>query len=209
VRAAGGQLLWVPAFDAQSKALGSEQGVDPLILVEEVGKLAGLPIATEVLHPSDVDRAVQRADVLVVGASQMQNAALLREVGRVDRPVIVERGTMASLEEWLLAAELVLERGNHRVILLERGIRTFERATTSTLDLSSVVVLRERSHLPVFVDPCRAVGKGSWAMPLAESARAASAQGVVLAVSAQAALDPAALSMEQLRTTIERIRQLG
>jgi 3-deoxy-D-arabino-heptulosonate 7-phosphate (DAHP) synthase len=123
--------------------------------------------------------------------------------------VIVERGTMASVEEWLLAAELVLERGNHRVILLERGIRTFERATTSTLDLSAVVVLRERSHLPVFVDPCRAVGKASWALPLAESARAASAQGVVLSVSAQAALDPAALSMEQLRTTIERIRQLG
>ena len=118
VRASGAQLLWVPAFDAQSKALGSELGVDPLLLVEEVGKLAGLPIASEVLHPSDVDRAVQRADVLVVGAAQMQNAALLREVGRVDRPVIIERGTMASVEEWLLAAELVLERGNHRVILL-------------------------------------------------------------------------------------------
>jgi 3-deoxy-7-phosphoheptulonate synthase len=123
--------------------------------------------------------------------------------------VIVERGTMASVEEWLLAAELVLERGNHRVILLERGIRTFERATTSTLDLSAVAVLRERSHLPVFVDPCRAAGKASWAMPLAESARAVAAQGVVLAVSAQSASDAAALSTEQLRATIERIRQLG
>jgi len=144
-----------------------------------------------------------------VATSQMQNAALLSEVGRVDRPVIVERGTMASIEEWLLAAELVLERGNHRVILLERGIRTFERATSSTLDLSAVVVLRERSHLPVFVDPCRAVGKASWAIPLAESARSVSAQGVVFAVSAQSAADPAALDIEQLRASIERIRQLG
>jgi chorismate mutase / prephenate dehydratase len=205
-RAAGADLFWAPALDAQSKEQNSESGVDPLLLLEEVGKLAGIPVATEVLHPADVDRAFPRVDLLVVGAAQMQNAALLREVGRVDRPVMVERGTMASLEEWLLAAELVLERGNHRVILLERGIRTFERATESTLDLSAVVMLRERSHLPVFADPCRATGRGSWAVPLGEAARASGAQGLVLALSAQAAADPSAISAEQLQALVARVR---
>jgi chorismate mutase/prephenate dehydratase len=208
-RASGAQLFWAPAFDAQSKEQSSATGLDPVLLLEEVGKLAGIAVATEVLHPADVDRALSRVDLLVVGAAQMQNAALLREVGRVDRPVVVERGTMASVEEWLLAAELVLERGNHRVILLERGIRTFERATESTLDLSAVVMLRERSHLPVFVDPCRATGHASWAIPLAEAARASTAHGVVLTISAQAASDPAALSGEQLRALVERLRQIG
>lgn len=205
-RAAGADLFWAPALDAQSKEQSSATGIDPLLLLEEVGKLSGMAVATEVLHPADVDRALPRVDLLVVGASQMQNAALLREVGRVDRPVMVERGTMASLEEWLLAAELVLERGNHRVILLERGIRTFERATESTLDLSAVVMLRERSHLPVFADPCRATGRGSWALPLAEAARASGAQGLVLTLSAQSVGDPAAISAEQLRAVVTRVR---
>jgi chorismate mutase/prephenate dehydratase len=209
VRAAGANLLWAPCFDARAKEQGAAHGVEPLIVLEEAGKLAGIPVATEVLHPADVDRAVARVDVLVVGASQMQNDALLREVGRVDRPVILERAMMASLEEWLLAAERVLSRGNHRLILCERGIRTFERATTSTLDLSALVVLRERSHLPVFVDPFRATGNARWAMPLAEGARGAGAQGLVLSVAAEEQADAAELRAEQLAPCIERLRQLG
>jgi 3-deoxy-7-phosphoheptulonate synthase len=138
----------------------------------------------------------------------MQNASLLREVGRVDRPVILERGMMASLEEWLLAAELVLERGNQRLILCDRGIRTFERATSATLDLAGLVVLRERSHLPVFVDPSRAAGKASWVLPLAEAARVASAQGLVLSLATDVA-EPGALTLPQLQQLIERMRQVG
>jgi 3-deoxy-7-phosphoheptulonate synthase len=183
--------------------------VEPLIVLDEAGKHAGIPEATEVVHPPDVDRAVARVDVLVVSAAQMQNEALLREVGRVDRPVILERAMMASLEEWLLAAERILERGNHRLILCERGIRTFERATTSTLDLSALVVLRERSHLPVFVDPFRATGNARWAMPLAEGARGAGAQGLVISVAATEQGDASELAGAQLEGFIQRLRQLG
>jgi chorismate mutase/prephenate dehydratase len=209
VRAAGANLLWAPCFDARAKEQGAAHGVEPLIVLEEAGKLAGIPVATEVVHPADVDRAVSRVDVLVVSAAQMQNDALLREVGRVDRPVILERAMMASVEEWLLAAERVLERGNHRLILCERGIRTFERATTTTLDLSALVLLRERSHLPVFVDPFRATGNARWAMPLCEGARSAGAQGLVLSVTAQEKGDAGELATDKLAAFVERVRQLG
>ena len=204
-RAAGASLLRAPCFEPQIRERCDTFGADPLELLEEVGKLAGLPVLAEVLHPSDVDRAVQRADVLLVGAVNMQNQSLLREVGRVDRPVVLERGIMASIDEWLTAAEYVLERGNHRVILCERGIRTFERSTPSTLDLSAVAILRERSHLPVIVDPSFAAGRARWALPLAESARAAGAQGVVLDVQVEGVSRDSAVSYPELTSLASRL----
>jgi chorismate mutase/prephenate dehydratase len=205
VRAAGANLLWAPCFDAESRERAQALGEDPLALLEEAGASQGLPVVTEVLHPADVDRAVQRADVLVVGASHMQNRALLHEVGRVDRPVILERGTMASIDEWLSAAEYLFERGNRRIILCERGIRTFEQSLPSTLDLASVALLRERTHLPVFVDPSQATGRASLASRLAESARHAGAQGIVLSVAVEGASDGVALGLRELATTISRL----
>jgi chorismate mutase / prephenate dehydratase len=207
VRAAGASLLWAPCFDARIRERGDALGRDPLELLEEVGRIAGLPIVAEVLHPSDVDRAVERADVLCVGAAQMENMALLREVGRVDRPVILERGMMASVDEWLGAAEFVLARGNHRVILCERGIRTFERNTPTTLDLSAVAALRERSHLPIFVDPSQATGRARWAMALAEAARATGAHGAVVEVVADLPALERSLSIAELTTLVLRLGQ--
>jgi 3-deoxy-7-phosphoheptulonate synthase len=204
-RAAGAGMLWAPCFEAHIRDVCDAFAADPLELLEEVGKVAGLPVMAEVLHPSDVDRAVQRADVLFVGGASMQNVSLLREVGRVDRPVVLARGSMASLDEWLTAAEYVLERGNHRVILCEGGIRTFERTTPSTLDLSAVAIVRERSHLPVLVDPTLAVGRARWALPLAESARAAGAQGVILEVAAGSNARESAVSFNDLRALHERL----
>lgn len=211
-RAAGAELFWAPCFQRSAREFGERLGFDPLALLEEVGRIAGIPVMVEVVHPSDVDKAVTRADVLVVGAAQMENPALLREVGRVDRPVVIERGPMASLDEWMSAADYVLERGNHRVILCERGIRTFERATPSTLDLAAVALLRERSHLPVLVDASQSTGSARLASLLSESAQAAGAQGFVLEVQTQDAAkgvmaSESALSIDELARIAARLNR--
>ncbi|MDB4985201.1 MAG: phospho-2-dehydro-3-deoxyheptonate aldolase [Myxococcaceae bacterium] len=155
---------------------------EALISLEEIAKLTGLAIALEVTDPAQIDRLARRADLLVIPALHMHNEVLLREAGRLDRPVMLERSSMASIDEWLAAADRILERGNHRVALCERGIRTFEESTPSTLDLAAVPVLRELSHLPVLVDSTRAAGHARWAVPLADAALAAGAQGLSLAV---------------------------
>ncbi len=205
VRAGGAALLWAPCFEARIRDRGDAMGRDPLELLEEVGRVAGLSIVAQVLHPADVDRAVERADVLCVGAEHMEDMALLREVGRVDRPVILERGMMASVDAWLTAAEFILARGNHRVILCERGIRTFERHTPSTLDLAAVAALRERSHLPILVDPSKATGQARWAMALSEAGRAAGAHGAVVEVIGDLPGSEPALTMAELADLVQRL----
>jgi 3-deoxy-7-phosphoheptulonate synthase len=126
-------------------------------------------------------------DVLMVGARNMQNHALLRELGRVNRPVLLKRGLSATIDEWLAAADFVLSQGNGQVILCERGIRTFESATASTLDLSAVVVLKERTHLPVVVDPSQGTGRRDYVAPMAWAARACGAHGLLIEVHPQPA----------------------
>ena len=122
------------------------------------------------------------ADMLQIGARNMQNFDLLREVGKLDRPVLLKRGLSSTIEEWLAAAEYIVAQGNPQVILCERGIRTFERATRNTLDLSAVAVVRERSHLPVIVDPSHGTGLRSYVAPMAWAARAAGAHGLLIEV---------------------------
>lgn len=186
---------------------GGAPFADPVLReLEEVAKLAGLALALEVTDPAHVDRAAPRADLLVVPALHMQNDALLREVGRVDRPVLLERSSMASIEEWLAAADRILERGNHRVALCERGIRTFEHATPSTLDLSAVPLVRERSHLPILVDPTRASGRAQWALALAQGARAAGAHGLSLSVQLGTGQGEQALSLPDFTALTARLR---
>ena len=133
-------------------------GWDGLDLLVAAGREAGLPVITEVMAVDQVQRMAQAADILQVGARNMQNFDLLRELGKVDRPVLLKRGLSSTIEEWLAAAEYVVAQGNQQVILCERGIRTFENATRNTLDLSAVVVVRERSHLPIIVDPSHGTG---------------------------------------------------
>ena len=155
-------------------------GYDGLDLLLEAGREHGLPIVTEVLHTSDVQRVAEHADMLQVGARNMQNFALLREVGMTQRPVLLKRGMMSSIDEWIAAAEYILAQGNQDVILCERGIRTFETATRGTLDLTAIPVVRERTHLPVIVDPSHAAGLRRWVAPLARASLAAGAQGVMV-----------------------------
>jgi chorismate mutase / prephenate dehydratase len=177
---------------------------ESLIGLEEIAKLTGLALALEVSDPAQIDRLARRADLLVIPALQMHNEVLLREAGRLDRPVLIERSSMASIDEWLAAADRVLERGNHRVALCECGIRTFEQATPNTLDLSAVPVLRERSHLPVLVDPSRATGRARWTLSLAQGALTAGAQGLSLAVQLGNEADGGALSLAELTQLIAR-----
>jgi chorismate mutase / prephenate dehydratase len=157
-------------------------GWDGLDLLVAAGRETGLPVVTEVMAVDQVQRMAQAADILQVGARNMQNFDLLRELGKVDRPVLLKRGLSSTIEEWLAAAEYVVAQGNQQVILCERGIRTFESATRNTLDLSAVAVVRERSHLPVIVDPSHGTGQRRYVAPMAWAARAAGAHGLLIEV---------------------------
>jgi len=153
------------------------EGLD---LLEKAGKQYGLPIITEVLAPNQVVKVAKQADILQIGARNMQNFSLLKEVGRVHRPVMLKRGMMSSIDELLNAAEYILANGNRQVILCERGIRTFETATRNTLDLSAIPVLKELTHLPLIVDPSHAVGERDKVSPLAKAAKIVGAHGIMI-----------------------------
>ena len=157
-------------------------GAEGLELLREVRHRQGLPLVIEVMDPTQVELAASVADVLRVGARNMQNIDLLRACGQSERPVMLKRGLAATIEEWLLAAEWIAASGNLAIILCERGIRTFEPSTRNTLDLSAVAVAQRRSHLPVIVDPSHATGSTELVAPLAMAAVAAGADGVMVDV---------------------------
>jgi chorismate mutase/prephenate dehydratase len=183
VREAGGDILRGGCFKPRTSPYSFQGlGYEGLDYLAAAGRQYGLPVITEVLSPADVARVARVADILQIGARNAQNFSLLKEVGTVDRPVLLKRGMMTSLEEFLAAAEYILAQGNQRVILCERGIRTFETATRNTLDLSAVPVLRERTHLPVIVDPSHACGVARWVTPLAEAALACGAHGIMVEI---------------------------
>lgn len=182
IKNAGGGVLVGACYTQtrERKGLG-DAGLE---MLSSVGREFDLPKMTEVVHPDQVVKSAAQVDLLQISARNMQNFELLKAVGQVDCPVMLRRGLMASLEEWLVAAEFVLAQGNQQVILCERGIKTFETATRSTLDLSCIPILRERTHLPVVVDPSDACGQARWILPLAEAALVAGADGVMVEVGA-------------------------
>jgi 3-deoxy-7-phosphoheptulonate synthase len=157
-------------------------GEEGLAILEEAREDTGLPIVTELMDPRHVEAVSRSADVIQIGARNMQNYLLLAEVGRGDKPVLLKRGPSASIEELLMAAEYILTEGNPRVILCERGIRTFDRSTRYTLDLGAIPVLQEETHLPVVVDPSHAAGRRELVPALARAAVAAGADGIIVEV---------------------------
>jgi chorismate mutase / prephenate dehydratase len=162
VRERGAHILRGGVFKPRTSPYSFQGlGLEGLDLLAAAGRACGMPIVTEVMSPEQVRPVAEKADILPIGARNMQNFQLLREVGKVDRPVLLKRGLSSTIEEWLAAAEYILAQGNGQVILCERGIRTFESATRNTLDLSAVVVLRERTHLPVVVDPSHGTGRSA------------------------------------------------
>lgn len=157
-------------------------GEEGLIYLADARERTGLPVVTELMDPRDLDVMVKYADVIQIGARNMQNFRLLLEVGSVKKPVLLKRGLSSTIKEWLMSAEYIMSRGNHQVILCERGIRTFETATRNTLDLSAVPVLRQLTHLPIVVDPSHGVGKWDIVAPMAKAAVAAGADGILIEV---------------------------
>ncbi|HOU92263.1 MAG TPA: 3-deoxy-7-phosphoheptulonate synthase, partial [Polyangiaceae bacterium] len=183
VVAGGARALRGGAFKPRTNPYAFQGlGWEGVSLLAEAGRATGVPIVTEVMSIDQVERLARESDVLQIGARNMQNFDLLRAVGRQPQPVVLKRGLSASLDELLGAAEYVLAEGNPNVILCERGIRTFETATRNTLDLSAVPVLRERSHLPVLVDPSHGVGVRRWIRPLCRAAKAVGAHGIMIEV---------------------------
>ena len=183
VKEAGANMLRGGAFKPRTSPYSFQGlGLQGLKILERAKQETGLPVVTEVLDPRDVSWICEYADVLQIGTRNMQNFSLLKEVGKVDKPVLLKRGMYSTLEEWLNCAEYVLAEGNPNLILCERGIRTFETYTRNTLDLSIVPSVKEISHLPIIVDPSHGTGRLSVIEPMSLAAMAAGADGVMIEV---------------------------
>jgi 3-deoxy-7-phosphoheptulonate synthase len=183
VRQSGARLLRGGAFKPRTSPY-SFQGMeeDGLKLLAEARERTGLPIVTEVVNPRDVELVARYADVMQVGARNTQNFALLKMLGQLDKPILLKRGMATTVQEFLMSAEYILSEGNRRVILCERGIRTFETATRNTLDISAVPVLKQQTHLPVMIDPSHATGHASLVPSMCYAAAAAGADGLLVEV---------------------------
>ncbi|MDQ3516253.1 MAG: 3-deoxy-7-phosphoheptulonate synthase [Gemmatimonadota bacterium] len=214
VRAAGAVLLRGGAFKPRTSPY-SFQGLGELALpmLAEARRETGLGIVTEVLDPRHVELVDGVADVLQIGARNMQNFALLAEVGRGRKPVLIKRGMSSTVDELLHASEYVMAQGNEQVILCERGIRTFETATRSTLDVSAIPVLKRETHLPVIVDPSHAAGRADLVTPLACASIAAGADGIIVEVHPDpgSALSDGeqSLSPDQFRELVVQVRRFA
>jgi 3-deoxy-7-phosphoheptulonate synthase len=181
VAAAGATMLRGGAFKPRTSPYTFQGlGVEALEILREASAETGLPIVTELMDPRHVEEVVEAADVIQIGARNSQNFLLLSEVGRAGKPVLLKRGLSTSVEELLMAAEYVAKEGNERIILCERGIKTFETATRFTLDLGAVAVLKQETHLPVIVDPSHAAGRRDIVLPLARAAAAVGADGIIV-----------------------------
>ena len=204
VKEAGATVLRGGCFKPRTSPYSFQGlGFEGLEMLVEAGKAHGLPIVTEILSPEDVEQVAKTADILQIGTRNMQNFSLLSAAGRTRRPVLLKRGMSASLNELLQAAEYILAEGNQQVILCERGIRTFETSTRNTLDLSAVPVLRQRTHLPIVVDPSHAAGDRDLVPPLTMAAHAIGADGVMVEIhpDPEKALSdgPQSLTFDQFR----------
>ena len=183
VQASGARGLRGGAFKPRTSPYAFQgHGEEALRWMRESGDALGLAVVSEVMDPRAIEMMLGYVDCLQVGARNMQNYELLKELGRVRRPVLLKRGLSATIEEWLLSAEYILSGGNGEVILCERGIRTFENATRNTLDLSAIPVVKKLSHLPIIVDPSHGTGRRDKVIPMARAAVAAGADGLLIEV---------------------------
>jgi len=183
VKSAGAVMLRGGAYKPRTSPYEFQGlGVEALKILAEARELTGLPVVTEVMSTEDVDVICEYADMLQVGARNMQNFALLRRLATINKPILLKRGPSATVKEWLLAAEYLLAGGNHRVVLCERGIKTFETATRNTIDLAAVALAKELSHLPVIVDPSHGTGKPSLIGAVSRGAVAMGADGLIIEV---------------------------
>ena len=209
----GAQILRGGVFKPRTSPYSFQGlGYEGLDLLVEAGQAFGLPVITEVMTTEDVDRVAEKADIIQIGARNMQNFSLLKVIGQTRTPVMLKRGMSSSIEELLQAVEYILAGGNQQVFLCERGIRTFETATRGTLDLSAVPVLKTRTHLPVFVDPSHAAGVRELVPPLAMAAKAVGADGIIVEFHPEPEMalsdGPQALRFPQFETLMSNLRKM-
>jgi 3-deoxy-7-phosphoheptulonate synthase len=214
VKAAGGQFLRGGAFKPRSSPYSFQgMGLDGLKLLREVGDATGLLIVTEVMEISQIEVMLPYVDVFQVGARNMQNFNLLRELGHVRKAIVLKRGMSATIEELLLSAEYILAGGNYDLMLCERGIRTFETYTRNTMDISAIPVIHKLSHLPIVADPSHGVGRRDTVPPMAKAAVAAGADGLLMEMhpNPDKAMSDGAQSLfpEQFESLIEELRILA
>jgi len=183
VKAAGATAFRAGAYKPRTSPYGfAGHGPEGLKILRKVGDELGLPIVTEVMDTADLDLVAEYADAVQIGARNMQNFSLLRAVGKINKPVLLKRGMSAKIEELLLAAEYLLAAGNEQVVLCERGIRTFETATRNTLDLNAIPYIKQKTHLPVLVDPSHGTGIRDFVIPMSLAAAACGADGLLVEV---------------------------
>jgi 3-deoxy-7-phosphoheptulonate synthase len=214
VKEAGATLLRGGAFKPRTSPYSFQGlGEEALKYLAEVREITGLPVVTELMDPRDAELVMQYADMVQIGARNMQNFRLLREVGTYRKPVFLKRGMSSTITELLMSAEYIMSAGNYNIVLCERGIRTFEDYTRNTLDVSAVPSLKQLSHLPVIVDPSHAAGKWDLVAPLALGAIAAGADGVMIEVHPQPEValsdGPQALVPERFTALMQQIRALA
>ena len=213
-KAAGANLLRGGAFKPRTSPYSFQGlGLDGLEILCQVKQEVGLPIVTELMSPEYLDVFNEKVDLIQIGARNMQNFDLLKQLGQVDRPILLKRGLNATYEEWIMSAEYIMASGNENVILCERGIRTFETYTRNTLDLQSIPVLRKKTHLPVVIDPSHAGGKWWLVEPMAKAAVAAGADGLMIEVhnNPECALSDGAQSLkpEKYDTLLKEIKLIA
>ncbi|MBK5292695.1 MAG: 3-deoxy-7-phosphoheptulonate synthase [Acidobacteriia bacterium] len=181
VARAGASVLRAGAFKPRSSPYSFQgMGEAGLVLLRQAADANGLLVISEVMDASQIEMVAAHADILQIGARNMQNYTLLREIGKLRKPVVLKRGIAATVEEWLLSAEYILSGGNYEVILCERGIRTFESYTRNTMDISAIPVIKKLSHLPIIGDPSHGTGRRDFVLPMARAAVAAGADGLLV-----------------------------
>jgi len=214
VKEAGATMLRGGAFKPRTSPY-SFQGLEKegLEILAEARALTGLPVVTEIMDTRLIEMVAGFADILQVGARNMQNFFLLRELGKVNKPVLLKRGASATIEEWIMAAEYIISSGNNQVIMCERGIRTFENYTRNTLDLSAVPLIKQLTHLPVMVDPSHGTGKWKLVEPMAMAAVAAGCDAIMVEVHqnpSEALSDgPQSLTPERFEKMVSKIRTIA
>lgn len=214
VKKAGASMLRGGAFKPRTSPYAF-QGLEEegLKILKSVSAEVGIPFVTEVVNPRDVDLVARYADMFQIGARNMQNFTLLKEVGKTKKPVILKRGLAATIEEWLMAAEYILSEGNFAVVLCERGIRTYETSTRNTLDLSAIPAIQRLSHLPILADPSHGTGKRHLVLPLSRAAVAAGADGLLIEVhpDPESALSdgPQSLNFSEFEALMNEIKPIA
>jgi len=214
VKDAGAKILRGGAFKPRTSPYSFQGlGEDGLKFLRKAGDEFGLAVITEIMDPIRIELIYKYTDIFQLGSRNMQNFPLLRELGKVDKPVMIKRGMSATIDEWLMAAEYILASGNESVMVCERGIRTFETSTRNTFDLSAIPVIHQRSHLPIIADPSHATGIRDKVIPMARAAVAAGTDGLMVEVhhdpSSAMSDGPQALLPEQFKELMSQVRMIA